>query len=150
MDGDGARPTASGDGIHTHHSVLRRVFGHANVSFRVGMAKAYDGGPSAYGASWRGKWSARAIRRACADSGANHTELVSQLQNRFLKISLSIRIAVFLGIVLLMAAKPELLVSSTIVGAAAILGFLLSFLTWHGNRPLSSEDACVRAIKPKP
>jgi hypothetical protein len=87
----------------------------------------------------------RAIRMACADSSANHSELLSQLQSRFLKISLGIRIAVFLGIVLLMAAKPELWESVGIVGTAVALGFLSSFLTGHRSGPLSAQDAGLRA-----
>jgi hypothetical protein len=47
----------------------------------------------------------RAIRWACADANAINSALLSRLQDPFLKISLGIRIRIFLGIVLLMAAK---------------------------------------------
>ncbi len=78
----------------------------------------------------------RAIRRACVDAEAINSELISRLQDPFLKASLAIRIAVFLGIVLLMAAKPELWESMSIVGGSAILGLLSSFLSGHSNTPL--------------
>ena len=42
-------------------------------------------------------------------------ELFSRLDDALLKISLSVRIFIFLGIVLLMAAKPELVQSVSIV-----------------------------------
>jgi len=86
----------------------------------------------------------RAIRRACADSKTNHAELLTQLQNRFLKISLGVRITVFLGIVLLMAAKPGLWESVGIVGTAVALGFLLSLITWRRSG-LSAQNAGLRA-----
>ncbi len=70
----------------------------------------------------------RAIRQACADAKAINSELLSRLQDPFLKISLGIRIAVFLGIVLLMATKPELWASIIVVGISIILGLLSSVL----------------------
>ena len=42
-------------------------------------------------------------------------QLFSRLDDALLKISLGVRIFIFLGIVLLMAAKPELLPSVSIV-----------------------------------
>jgi hypothetical protein len=58
---------------------------------------------------------------------------MSQLHDPFLKISLGVRIAVFLGIVLLMAAKPGLWESFGILGISASLGLLLSLFAWHRN-----------------
>ncbi len=59
----------------------------------------------------------RAIRRVCATATAINSEMRRQLQDPVLKVSLGIRIAVVLGIVLLMGAKPELWESVGIVGA---------------------------------
>jgi hypothetical protein len=79
----------------------------------------------------------RAIRRACADANAINSELLSRLQDPFLKISLSIRVGIFLGIVLLMAAKPGLWESIGIVGAAVVVGLLSSLLARRRSRSLS-------------
>jgi hypothetical protein len=59
-----------------------------------------------------------AIRRACADANAINSEFLSRLQDPFLKISLGIRIGIFLGIVLLIAAKPGWWESIGIVGTS--------------------------------
>lgn len=67
----------------------------------------------------------RAIRRACAVATGITSELRGRLQDPLLKISLGIRIAVVLGIVLLMGAKPKLWESVGIIGASAALGFLV-------------------------
>jgi len=81
-----------------------------------------------------------AIRRACADANAINSELLSRLQDPFLKISLGIRIAVFLGIVLLMSAKPELWESIGIVAVSVVLGFLSSLLVWRRSGSLSAPS----------
>jgi hypothetical protein len=83
----------------------------------------------------------RAIRRACADAKPINSELLSRLQDPFLKISLGIRIAVFLGIVLLMSAKPEFWKSISIVGISVVLGFLSSLLVWRRSGSLSAPSA---------
>ncbi len=70
----------------------------------------------------------RAIRRACADAKAINSDLLGRLEDSFLKVSLGVRIAVFLGIVLLMSTKPEFWESVGIVGTCGILGLLLSLL----------------------
>jgi hypothetical protein len=67
----------------------------------------------------RGSCADRATRRIDRQTTASYpphlrrgindeTRSVRQVQDPFLKISLGIRIAVFLGIVMLMTAKPEL------------------------------------------
>jgi len=58
-----------------------------------------------------------------------------------LKVSLGIRIAVFLGIVLLMAGKPELWQSIGIVVCSVVLGLLLSLVAWRrtGTLPARGE-----------
>src|SRR5689334_3992868 len=60
----------------------------------------------------------RALRQACDVAKAFNPELLRQLRDPFLKISLGIRIAVALGIVLLMVAKPGWSESLSIVGAS--------------------------------
>jgi hypothetical protein len=84
----------------------------------------------------------RAIRRACTDAKAINSDLLGQLRDPYLKISLGIRVASFLGIVLLMASKPELWESISIVGGSVVLGFILSFLSWRrtGAYPSASTD----------
>jgi len=85
----------------------------------------------------------RAIRRACSDAKAINSELLSRLQDPFLKISLGIRIAVFLGIVLLMATKPELWASVIVVGISIILGLLSSVLAGCHSGSLSAPSPDV-------
>ena len=79
----------------------------------------------------------RAIRRGSVEATTMKPELLRRLQDPFLKVSLGIRITVFLGIVLLMAAKPELWQSIGIVVCSLVLGLLLSFLAWRQTEPLS-------------
>jgi hypothetical protein len=83
----------------------------------------------------------RAIRRACAGAKAINSELLGRLQDPFLKISLSIRIAVILGIVLLMAAKPGLWESISIVAASVILGLLSALVPPRRSAPMSAPSA---------
>jgi hypothetical protein len=73
----------------------------------------------------------RAIRRACASNETNESDLLGRLRDPFLKFSLNIRIALVLGIVLLMTAKPELPESLGIIGVFAILGFASALLFWR-------------------
>jgi hypothetical protein len=70
----------------------------------------------------------RAIRKAYSARKAINPELLGRLRDPFLKISLGIRIAVFLGIFLLVSAKPGLWESISIVGGSAAFGLLLSLL----------------------
>lgn len=72
-----------------------------------------------------------AIRRACAKATAVNSELRGRLRDPVLKVSLAIRIAVILGLVLLMGAKPELSESIAIVGASVVLGLISSSLGWR-------------------
>ena len=75
----------------------------------------------------------RSIRRTCATATAINSELRGRLQDPVLNLSLGIRIAVVLGIVLLMGAKPELWESIGIVAASVLVGLLSSLL---GSRQL--------------
>jgi hypothetical protein len=83
----------------------------------------------------------RAVRRACSDAKAVNSELLSRLQHPFLKISLGIRIAVILGIVLVMSAKPELWESIGMVGTSVVLGLLSSLMAWGRRGSLSVPSA---------
>ena len=78
----------------------------------------------------------RVIRRN-SETSTMKPDLVRRVQDPFLKISLGIRIAVFFGIVLLMAAKPELWPSIGMVVCSAVLGLLLSLLRWRRAEPFS-------------
>ena len=79
----------------------------------------------------------RVIRRSSAEATTMQPELLKRLQDPFLKISLGVRTVVFLGIVLLMAAKPEFRQSVAIVVGSVVLGFLLSLVAWRRTEPLS-------------
>jgi len=72
-----------------------------------------------------------AIRRACAAGNLAESALIARLQDPLLKFSLNIRIALVLGIVLLMTAKPVLTECLGIVGGFAILGFASTLLFWR-------------------
>ena len=79
----------------------------------------------------------RALRQACDAAQSFNPELLKRLRDPFLKISLAVRIAVALGIVLLMVAKPGWSESISIMGASVLLGFLSTFLTRRGRTSLS-------------
>ena len=81
----------------------------------------------------------RATRHALASATTMKPELVSQLEDVFLKISLGLRMFIFLGIVLLMTAKPELLQSASIVASSVVLGLLSPLAFWHGRTRLSAS-----------
>ena len=83
----------------------------------------------------------REIRQLCAEAKAINSELMSRVQNPLLKVSLGVRIAVFLGIILLMSAKPELWESIIIVGVSAVFGLLWSLLPWRRTRSLPVPSA---------
>jgi hypothetical protein len=83
----------------------------------------------------------RAIRRACADANAINSELLSRLRDPCLKISLGIRIGIFLGIVLLMAAKPGLWDSIGIVGTSVLVGLLSSLPPWRQRDNAMTQES---------
>jgi len=83
----------------------------------------------------------RALRQASADAEASTSELINRLQDPILKVSLGIRIAVFLSIILLMSAKPELWESISIVGFSLVLAFLSSLLTSRRKGTLATPSA---------
>ena len=73
----------------------------------------------------------RSIRTACAADIPNEFDLWGKLRDPLLKYSMNIRIAVVLGIVLLMTAKPDLPESLGVVAVSAILGVISTFLFWR-------------------
>jgi len=75
----------------------------------------------------------RVIRHLSARGQTNQPKLLDLLRQRFLRISLGIRIAVFLGIVLLMTAKPDVLESLSIVGVSVVLGIVAAYLIPSGG-----------------
>ena len=79
----------------------------------------------------------RAIRRYAANENANPSEWIALTQNAFLKVSLSTRIWIVMGTILLTAAKPDLRESLIIVSCSLILGFLFSFVSF-GRRSVAS------------
>ena len=83
----------------------------------------------------------RVIRQVCAVAEVSNSQLLSRVRDPFLKFSLGIRIAVFFGIVLLMAAKPELWESVGIIGTSVILGLLFSLPASRRSRSLSAPHA---------
>jgi hypothetical protein len=80
----------------------------------------------------------RAIRKAYRTEKASNSELLGRLRDPFLKISLGVRIAVFLGIFLLVSAKPRLWESISLMGASLMVGLLSSLLAWRRSTALSS------------
>jgi hypothetical protein len=77
---------------------------------------------------------------AATGSMTNQSKLLDLLQHPFLKISLGVRSVVFLGILLLMTAKPELLESLGIVGGSVVLGLAAPLLTPNRESALSTSD----------
>ena len=72
----------------------------------------------------------RAIRKAFRQHKAVSSELNRQLCDPFLKLSLSLRVALFLGIFMLVNFKPGLGGSLGIIGGFVTLGLLASRLAW--------------------
>ena len=68
-------------------------------------------------------------------------DLILRLDDSLLKISLSLRICIFLGIVLLMAAKPELVLAVSIVSSSVVLGLLLPLVFWRRRTLLSTRTS---------
>lgn len=70
----------------------------------------------------------RTIRRLCATFNNKGSEVMNHVLSPFLKISLSIRVWVVIGTVLLMAAKPGLKESLSIVLLSLVLGSISALL----------------------
>src|SRR5262245_17230864 len=82
-----------------------------------------------------------AIRKAYLAGKVTSTEPLSRLHDPFLKISLSLRIAGFLGIFFLVSAKPGILGAMIVVGASMTVGLLASLLPWRRKTPLPIPSA---------
>lgn len=80
----------------------------------------------------------RNVQRLSANSKMTQSEILDLLRHPFLKVSLAMRIAVFLGIVLLMTAKPGLPESLAIAGGSVVLGLASAFLIPSGRSTLSA------------
>jgi hypothetical protein len=72
----------------------------------------------------------RAIQIACAASKPDESDILAKLRDPFLVFSMNMRIALVLGIVLLMTAKPEMRQSLGIVVPSVFLGFV-STVFWR-------------------
>uniref|UniRef100_Q01XH9 DUF2269 family protein n=1 Tax=Solibacter usitatus (strain Ellin6076) TaxID=234267 RepID=Q01XH9_SOLUE len=83
----------------------------------------------------------RSIRRLCAN-GLN-SGMRQRLRDPLLKISVSVRSAVILGIVLLMGAKPELWPSVGIVVGSVVVGLAVPVL-WPVRRGPGTAASCER------
>lgn len=78
----------------------------------------------------------RAIRRICLGDKTSEAELLARLQDPFLKISVSIQMAVVLGVVFLMVARPGLAGSLGMVGTFIALGLACGLLMSRRAMPL--------------
>jgi len=81
----------------------------------------------------------RYVQRLSANAKITQSEILDLLRHPFLKISLTIRIAVFLGIVLLMTAKPGLPESLAIAAGSVVLGLASAFVIPSGRSTLSAS-----------
>ncbi len=79
----------------------------------------------------------RAIRRHFAGQQMNPSKWDALAKSPFLKVSLSTRIWIVMGTILLTAAKPNLRESLLIVAGSLILGLLFSFVSF-GRRSVAS------------
>jgi hypothetical protein len=86
----------------------------------------------------------RAIRRYAASEKANLPEWNALTQSVLLKVSLSTRIWIVIGTVLLTAAKPCLRESLVIVASSLILGPLFSFVSFGRRSAVSTAQAGSR------
>lgn len=80
----------------------------------------------------------RAIRQAVASASMMESEIYSRLDDVLLKISLGSRIFIFVAIVLLMTAKPEMLQSVCIVAISVLLGLFSPLLFWRRRTLMST------------
>jgi hypothetical protein len=75
----------------------------------------------------------RAIRLACAGDNAGDAGLPGMLRDPFLKFSINLRIALVLGVVLLMTAKPDLLESLGVIAGFGVLGLVSTAVFWRAG-----------------
>lgn len=86
----------------------------------------------------------RALRRYAASEKANPSGWNALTRSAFLKVSLSMRIWIVMGTVLLTAAKPGLRESLVIVASSLILGLLFSFVSFGRRSAASAVQAGSR------
>lgn len=86
----------------------------------------------------------RAIRRNSAGEQMNPSEWNALTSSPFLKVSLSTRIWIVVGTILLTAAKPALRESLLIVAGSLILGLLFSFVSFGRRSVVSTAQAGPR------
>jgi hypothetical protein len=72
----------------------------------------------------------RAIQVSCAASRPNESEILAKLRDPFLVFSMNMRIALVLGILLLMTAKPEMRQSLGVIVSSILLG-LVATVFWR-------------------
>lgn len=83
----------------------------------------------------------RAIRRNAASKQMNASEWSALTSSPFLKVSLSTRIWIVMGTILLTAAKPDLRHSLLVVTCSLILGVLFSFVSFGQRSAVSTVQA---------
>jgi hypothetical protein len=86
----------------------------------------------------------RAIRRNTESEQMNPSEWKAMTQAAFLKISLSTRIWIVIGTILLTAAKPGLRESLAIAASSLILGLLFSYVPLGRRSAISRTQAELR------
>ena len=82
----------------------------------------------------------RAIRRFVHQNKSDLLEWRALTRCSCLKLSLSVRLCIVMGTMLLTAAKPALLQCVAIVGVALTLGALFSLLSFGRNSVISTAD----------
>ena len=82
----------------------------------------------------------RAIRNFVHQNKSDQSEWRVLTRCWFLKLSLSVRICIVMGTMLLTAAKPALFQCVAIVGVALTLGALFSLLSFGRNSVISTAD----------
>lgn len=86
----------------------------------------------------------RAIRLACSSNTVDELDLLEKLRDPFLKFSMSVRISLVLGIVLLMTAKPGLRESLGIVAVFVVFGLVSGVVLWRRDTVSSIARAEFR------
>jgi hypothetical protein len=85
----------------------------------------------------------RAIRRSSSVGDRSEAELLSRLHHPLLRISLSLRVSLVLGIVYLMTATPDLFKSVVAIAISAALGLGWALL---GGRPSTTTSLVMRDV----
>jgi hypothetical protein len=88
----------------------------------------------------------RAVRRHAANEQMNPSEWNTLTRSPFLKVSLSTRVWIVMGTILLTAAKPGLLESLVIAASSLILGLLFSFASLGRRSEISTAQAGSQMI----